>query len=225
MSTARAFHTATVLLDGTVLITGGLSSTFGLPAQASAEIYDPAAGQFLSTGSMSVGRFMHAATLLQDGSILITGGSTDATVVALDSTEVYRPTPDSASPSGTFTPFAPMTVARSSHTATRLPDGRVLVAGGQPNSQLTNIQFQTAEICCGLRSVSGPQPSWNPSLTLQSVATVLCGYRRHDCPARRAQRDDASERTDTDGRRLRLYDGRTSPDQGGGALRSDHVNL
>ena len=104
---------------------------------------------------MSVGRFMHAATLLQDGSVLIIGGSTDANVVALDSTEVYRPTPDSASPSGTFTPFALMNVAHNLHTATRLPDGRVLVAGGQ-------YGLPTAEIYCGLRSVPGLQYSIQP---------------------------------------------------------------
>src|SRR5467141_2785245 len=59
MSVARVFHTATLLNNGKVLVTGG--------HDASAELYDPASGTFAVTGSMSVGRNSHTATLLAAG--------------------------------------------------------------------------------------------------------------------------------------------------------------
>ena len=72
---------------------------------------------------------MHAATMLSDGRILVAGGwktavgKTDGTS-ALASAELYDPA------SGTFTPTGDMTVPRAFPTATLLPDGRVLIAGG-----------------------------------------------------------------------------------------------
>jgi hypothetical protein len=48
-------------------------------------LYDPATGKFTSTGSMSSARSEHAATLLNDGRVLIVGGTDDATA------ELYQP--------------------------------------------------------------------------------------------------------------------------------------
>jgi hypothetical protein len=81
----------------------------------------PAAG-FVRTGSLSTVRAYHTATLLNDGRVLITGGSNDRTVVA--TAELYDPA------TGTFTRTGSMLHARERHTATLLPDGRVLIAGG-----------------------------------------------------------------------------------------------
>ena len=69
---ARADHTATLLPNSLVLITGG-EGLYPIPL-ASAELYDPAAGVFMRTGAMNVPRISHTATLLRDGSVLITGG-------------------------------------------------------------------------------------------------------------------------------------------------------
>ena len=115
----RYGHTATLLTDGRVLITGGVSTT-NLGRIASAEIYDPATGSFTYAGSMAVPRSFHTATLLLNGQVLISGGDNAAAVAA----EVYNPATNS------FQTVGSMTTPRSWHTATALADGTVLIAGG-----------------------------------------------------------------------------------------------
>jgi N-acetylneuraminic acid mutarotase len=125
MVTNRTEQTATILRDGRVLIAGG-SGDDGNDL-ASAELFDPETGRWTATGSMSDIRSGHTATLLQDGRVLVTGGlSTDRTYQFphLASAELYDPT------SGLWTATGDMTQARWGHTATLLPDGKVLVAGG-----------------------------------------------------------------------------------------------
>src|SRR5919206_273334 len=66
LTTARQFHTATLLTNGKVLIAGGDSSVngFGSSALASAEVYDPSTNTFAATGPMTTPRSRHTATLL-----------------------------------------------------------------------------------------------------------------------------------------------------------------
>ena len=71
MSLARYGHTATLLLDGKVLVAGGRN---GGVDSLSAELFDPAAGTWTPTGSMHVGRHFHTATLLANGQVLVEGG-------------------------------------------------------------------------------------------------------------------------------------------------------
>jgi hypothetical protein len=115
MSVTRVFHTATLLANGKVLVTGG--------HDASAELYDPTSGAFTATGSMSVGRNFHTATLLASGKVLIVGGQNVSGTLA--SAELYDPN------SGSFIATGTMAAPRYSHTATVLANGKVLIAGGR----------------------------------------------------------------------------------------------
>jgi hypothetical protein len=123
MSVPRSYHTATLLNNGKVLIVGGYSDN-SANAIASAEIYDPASQTFSPTvGSLNAARGQHTATLLDDGTVLIAGGSSKLN--AVNSTELYDPN------SGTFSLLGNMNTARYAHTATLLGDGTVLLAGGE----------------------------------------------------------------------------------------------
>lgn len=113
--------TATLLGNGTVLMTGGDS---GLGAGSSAELYDPSAGAWTPTASMHTARSHSTATLLSDGQVLVTGGQSDK-FRTLASTERYDPN------LATWASTGHMAGARFSHEATVLTDGRVLVAGGE----------------------------------------------------------------------------------------------
>ena len=80
MPAARSIHTATLLPNGTVLVVGGQdTSAPGLPPYETALIYDPVTEQWTATGSMTVGRVFHTATLLSTGKVLVAGGSTPTT--------------------------------------------------------------------------------------------------------------------------------------------------
>src|SRR6476619_1053005 len=70
---ARWHHTATLLMDGRVLVAGG-DADCCYKALASAEIYNPATGMWSPTGAMKVPRSYHTATLLPDGKVLVVGG-------------------------------------------------------------------------------------------------------------------------------------------------------
>ena len=126
-------QTATLLRDGRVLVAGGTTCWMaeGGPIEgacrvlASAELYDPADGTWVATGAMTEPRFFHTATLLPDGTVLVAGGdSGGATSPALASAELYDPV------RGTWAATGAMIQSREGQTATLLPNGKVLVTGG-----------------------------------------------------------------------------------------------
>ena len=117
MAEKRANHTATTLLDGRVLVTGG-GKTDG-PYLKVTEIYDPATGAWTLGAPLTKGRAFHTATLLDDGRVLVVGGKGKIKIA-----EVYDPATDAWTPAGeTGDP-------RSEHAAALLADGTVLVTGG-----------------------------------------------------------------------------------------------
>lgn len=129
MHQARGFHTATLLASGQVLIAGGChdpcSYTYADLNLASAEVYDPNTGRWKRTGSMHEPRIFHTATLLSDGRVLVAGGCRTSTcTIVFASAEIYDPR------SGTWSVTGSMHEPRDAQTATLLPSGQVLVAGG-----------------------------------------------------------------------------------------------
>ena len=131
--TARAFHTATLLGNGKVLIAGGIT-TLGGNTTNTAEIFDPSIGSFTATGNMIDSRAGHTATLLPSGKVLIAGGVTSSastvsssTFTSLNTAEIFDPTANAGV--GAFSAAPNMTAFRWEHTAT-LVGGTVLIAGG-----------------------------------------------------------------------------------------------
>lgn len=165
----RAYHTATLLADGTVLIVGGVQGVPDLlaggsvPALASAEIYDPGTNRFNSVGGMANRRMNHTATLLPSGMALIVGGapvSIGGPGTAGDATaELYDPIMRAFSPAGA------MAMPRFGHTATLLPTGNVLVAGGSASGE-------TAPVFSG-RAPTASVEIFNPQTKLWSTAPAM----------------------------------------------------
>jgi len=130
MGAPRAYHTATLLASGKVLVAGGLSTSEY--SVASAELYDPAAGTWGSGGSMTVARFVHTATALTSGEVLVAGDALG--VLEPASAELY-------SVAGTWSATASMAEGRQGHVATLLPSGMVLVAGGAIKDVLASAEL------------------------------------------------------------------------------------
>ena len=142
MATARRGGVMLRLASGKVLVAGGL----GKGALASAELFDPLAdggrGAFSATGGLATARDGAAAALLPDGRALLVGG-TDPTGGALASAELY----DSAADDGLggFEHSAGLSVGREGCTATPLPGGGVLIAGGRNNGPLSTAEIWKLE--------------------------------------------------------------------------------
>lgn len=122
LQSARAWHTATVLPDGSVLIFGGIGNNNQIISRS--ELFDPSTQTFTNLSSPGVTpRARHTATLLPDGQVLIAGG-VGVNDQSLQSAEIW----DTVSPSATVVQSG--ITPRQNHTATLLGDGRVLLWGG-----------------------------------------------------------------------------------------------
>lgn len=177
----RMFHTATLLADGRVLVVGGAlsetdaSTTCGpgctlLDATNTVEVYDPGTGTFAPAGSLQVPRMFHQATLLPDGRVAISGGTSEAFVDsgepfpirprtgAISLIEVWDPAAnDLVAPSASDDPNGP----RLFHAATTTADGYLLLTGGIPSTAVVNDLGNAinSTTLCDVKSmacVSGP---------------------------------------------------------------------
>ena len=162
MATNRIVHTTTLLANGKVLVAGGYNGSIQF---SNVEIYDPAGGTWTATGPLNRARGGHTATLLPNGKVLVAGGAVGnyPNVTNLSSAELYDPV------AGTWTLTGALHTARGDDTATLLPNGKVLVAGGITGT--TNI-LSSAELydpSNGTWTVTG---SLNAARQLQT-ATVL----------------------------------------------------
>ena len=120
--TARESHSASLLPNGNVLVVGGVGVEGYL---SSAELYDPLAGTWSATGSLPIATGNgQTVALLSNGQVLVAGGQNSTGY--LSSAELYDAN------FGTWTLTGSLSAARTYHTATPLPNGKVLVAGGRP---------------------------------------------------------------------------------------------
>lgn len=188
MGTERAAHTATLLQNGKVLITGGFNGTEVL---ATTELFDPTTGTFTPTGAMTTTRFSHTATLLANGKVLVTGGSPNLSDLGshdsqpaslltkgrwlamggsgnsddLVTAELFDPA------TGTFTATGAMSEPRTEHTATLLANGKVLLAGGTAGNVAELFDPATGSFTAtGDLVVAG---RWGCTATLLKDGTVL----------------------------------------------------
>ena len=136
LNTARTDHTATLLPNGQVLVTGGLDASS--TQLASAELFNPATGMWTATGRMAEARTLHTATLLPNGEVLVVGGSSLGNCVS--TAELYNPS------TGRWATTGSMTEGRCSHTATLLTNGQVLVAGGCCKPRINGDSLASAEL-------------------------------------------------------------------------------
>jgi hypothetical protein len=174
MMTPRAYHTATLLPDGRVLITGG-----GWPALGTAELYDPKTRTFTRIGDMVAPESWHAATLLDNGKVLIAGLTPqlfDPATGTFTATGEYAPT--SRNPYGEFGLQGPTTL---------LANSKVLIAG-EPSTQIYDPVTGTFTLGDKMTIGRGPrgvgQPPWyisgRPATLLTSGKVLLTGGEQED---------------------------------------------
>ena len=125
MTHARFGHTAVLLPNGRVLVSGGTprNSCTGAPVGNSAEIFDPMTGTWTLTSNMNVPRNAAAAVLLANGKVLVAGGENRCGSI-FNSAEIFDPA------TGTWAVTGSMNDARGAAAHVLLPNGKVLVAGG-----------------------------------------------------------------------------------------------
>jgi galactose oxidase-like protein/List-Bact-rpt repeat protein len=154
---------AAVMLDTKVLYVGGggQNNCPGSLPKASAEIIDLAAATptWTSTGSLSIGRRHLNATILPDGKVLASGGSSQCGF-SNEAGSVYAAEMWDPADPGHWTPMANASVLRVYHSTTALlPDGRVLSTGsgdGGGGSQQTSYEIYSPPYL-----FLGPRPTYN----------------------------------------------------------------
>jgi len=148
MTTPRVGHSATLLPDSHVLITGGYGN--------SSELYDPSTGTFSPTGNMTTARTWHTATLLPNGTVLIAGG--DDSSPPGSGAELYDPATE------TFSATDAMTKPGVLHRAVLPANGKVLLVGGEASdpSYPSDITAEIYDTATGTFAATGSFISAGP---------------------------------------------------------------
>lgn len=185
MHAVRRMHSSIRLHDGRVLVVGGTNWAPGSPRaavqQEQAELYDPGRDRWSLAGAGLPPLVGEAATLMPDGTVLVTGGTTD-TALATTGAELF----DAATNQWHATTW-PMATSRYGHTATLLPGGKVLLVGGytaqeQPvsggviypvNELLTTSEMFDLRGNTGVRVGYSTIPRFEHTATLLRNGTVL----------------------------------------------------
>jgi hypothetical protein len=156
LTTARYNHRAVLLPNGKVLVAGGVNSN---DAIASAELYDPVSETWTPTASLIDTRGeAFTATLLPNGKVLVVAGFTflgSGGASLLSSAELYDPA------KGTWTPTDSVAIAEEYHSATLLPNGQVLIAGGY-GGEPVHVPLASAELYRP-ETAATPTPTPTPS--------------------------------------------------------------
>ncbi|CAF4099959.1 unnamed protein product, partial [Adineta steineri] len=163
MSAARYGHTASVLLNGLVLVTGGFDFSNYLN---SVELYDPSTGTWTTTGSITEARSVHTASLLSNGKVLVTGGYNGS---FLNSAELYDPL------TSIWTTTGNMMNARYSHTASLLSNGLVLVISGEGAGNIVLNSAELYDSSTGTWTITGniTNARWGHTASVLSNGLVL----------------------------------------------------
>jgi N-acetylneuraminic acid mutarotase len=167
--------TATLLPNGKVLVVGGVNTDkrpiyFGL-----GDLYDPATGMWSPTGRLGTPRYGATATLLASGKVLVAGGQGAPVndqmpeTGVLASAELYDPA------AGTWSPTGSLLTVRAGHTATLLPNGKVLVIGGGTSAELYDPD---AGIWSTTGSLSEIRSGHTATLLSNGKVLVVGGYHR-----------------------------------------------
>ena len=107
--------TATLLADGRVLVAGGgIEGPSGRQSTKTAQIFDPTSNTWAATAPMPHARRFHAATLLTDGRVLVTGGFDEDAGGAIAAVDVFDPS------NGRWSTLGSMSTPRNAPTAIRL---------------------------------------------------------------------------------------------------------
>jgi N-acetylneuraminic acid mutarotase len=148
--TARYWHSATLLLDGKVLVVGGHNDHIIVspPVVGSSELYDPSSNKWSDAGTPFPATELNAATLLPDGRVLVAGGR-DWTGHPVAFSEIYTPSTNA------WSSAASLSTARYAHTATLLQSGKVLVVGGGGNPELYDPSTNTWSAAGSLQTSVG----------------------------------------------------------------------
>lgn len=168
MLAARAFHTATLLPSGKVLVIGGLSNSpdpYARLALSSCEIYDPSIDLWTPAASMSKSRAGHAAVLLTDGRVLAIGGTGDVNT-GTDSFEIYDP----VSNTWTLKAYSGYLGFVTPTSVLALPNNKVLVSGVMDGSWIWTAIY---DVYADAWTFFGPINSYLPVIMLHNNLVLM----------------------------------------------------